>query len=360
LHKVIEIGHERVPKTAAAVKLHAMGNRSSHHDGSEDAPSGVELTWEQRVENALGKKKAGRKFKSKQQRLSIKAEQFAFGDAGAAHVAERLERRAQDGAVLSQLTMIEIENSNVRDEGAVALGTALTRCLAHPEASGDARDDEGAVLPALEMVSLRWNGLTTVGLTSIAVAIAGSHVSVLRLGINQRIDLKQVHGSDEEHETADALTRLCCDGALEELELSNCVKLRDEGATMMAQVLRSRGCTLRRLDLGSTNVGDTGASALAESLSSNTVLEELNLSGNNIGDAGARAFVDVLGSRASPVFLKKLNLRGNEYDEDMVLPLRRAGESAGCAVSADVEHMGNQGEARQDEKQTYTKSAAKE
>ena len=48
------------------------------------------------------------------------------------------------------------------------------------------------------------------------------------------------------------------------------------------------------LDLYDNNIGDEGATALAEALKENTTLTTLNLASNKIGDEGATALAEAL------------------------------------------------------------------
>lgn len=74
----------------------------------------------------------------------------------------------------------------------------------------------------------------------------------------------------------------------------------DVGAVAIAEVLRS-GSAIRRLSLRDNRISDAGAEAIAEALATNSALEELDLWGNALGDQGRRA---LLASAKCKVFLE--------------------------------------------------------
>ena len=67
----------------------------------------------------------------------------------------------------------------------------------------------------------------------------------------------------------------------------------DDGATALAEALKSN-TALATLYLYFNNIGVTGAIALAEVLKNNTALTTLYLTSNNIGDDGAIALAEAL------------------------------------------------------------------
>jgi len=67
----------------------------------------------------------------------------------------------------------------------------------------------------------------------------------------------------------------------------------DEGATAIAEALKTN-TTLTELDIRLNGIDDEGATAIAEALKTNTTLTILNISYNNIGDAGAQAIAKAL------------------------------------------------------------------
>ena len=77
--------------------------------------------------------------------------------------------------------------------------------------------------------------------------------------------------------------------------------------------LRDNDASLTILGLNSNQIGNAGASALADALRVNTSLTELNLYNNQIGDAGATALADALKLNTS---LTTLNLNSNQIGDD--------------------------------------------
>jgi len=67
----------------------------------------------------------------------------------------------------------------------------------------------------------------------------------------------------------------------------------DEGAIALAKALKDNE-TLLKLEIHCNSIGDEGAEALTEMLKVNTTLKTLNLYGNKIGDEGAKALANAL------------------------------------------------------------------
>eukprot|EP00958_Prasinococcus_capsulatus_P015233 scaffold1621_cov350-Prasinococcus_capsulatus_cf.AAC.23 len=86
--------------------------------------------------------------------------------------------------------------------------------------------------------------------------------------------------------------------------------MSDDGACRMAEVLRSSKCQLRSLDLTENGLGNKGAVALAEALTSNAkgTLKTLRLGGNEVGESGGVALAEALNSNRT---LSELFLEGN-------------------------------------------------
>ena len=64
-----------------------------------------------------------------------------------------------------------------------------------------------------------------------------------------------------------------------------------------------RAGTVTEVYLGSANLGDAGATQLADAMGTNTSVKELNLMSNEIGEAGATQLADALRTNTS---VKKL------------------------------------------------------
>ena len=67
----------------------------------------------------------------------------------------------------------------------------------------------------------------------------------------------------------------------------------NEGAIALAKALKDNE-TLLKLEIHCNSIGDEGAEALSEMLKVNTTLKTLNLYGNKIGDEGAKALAESL------------------------------------------------------------------
>ena len=70
-------------------------------------------------------------------------------------------------------------------------------------------------------------------------------------------------------------------------------QIGDKGATAIAEALKVNGA-LTVLGLENNKIGPSGATAIAEALKVNGALTELSLGGNRIGDQGATAIADAL------------------------------------------------------------------
>ena len=93
---------------------------------------------------------------------------------------------------------------------------------------------------------------------------------------------------------------------IETLNLQRC-NIGDAGASFLAETLKSN-TSLKTVNLDVNNIGDEGAWTLAEALKANTTLKELNLFCNNIGDESAQVFAEALKINTT---LKVLNLGDN-------------------------------------------------
>lgn len=96
--------------------------------------------------------------------------------------------------------------------------------------------------------------------------------------------------------------------------------LGDLGASILADGIGSRVLNLQTLDLGFNNIGDEGCAALCQAISGR--LHTLYLAGNVIGEDGAIAIADLLRRRGSS--LQKLYLTGNLLGPDGVKAITEA------------------------------------
>jgi hypothetical protein len=98
------------------------------------------------------------------------------------------------------------------------------------------------------------------------------------------------------------------------LDSSSCNIKGRSGAEALGESL-SVNTVLERWDLGNNLLGDTGAAAIAGGLASNTALRSLNLAHNRIGPVGAAALADALRRNTA---LTWLNLDSNRIHDDGV------------------------------------------
>ena len=77
-----------------------------------------------------------------------------------------------------------------------------------------------------------------------------------------------------------------------------------------------RAGTVTEVDLQWQEIGDAGATQLADALGTNTSVEKLYLYGNSIGEAGATQLADALGTNTS---VEKLWLNGNSIGNELRL-----------------------------------------
>ena len=87
--------------------------------------------------------------------------------------------------------------------------------------------------------------------------------------------------------------------SLSSLDLNYCGDIGDAGATALAEVLRT-STTLNSLGLwNNPGIGNPSVTSLCEALKVNTTLSSLNLSGTGISDAGVLSLVEVLKTNTS-------------------------------------------------------------
>ena len=134
----------------------------------------------------------------------------------------------------------------------------------------------------------------------------------------QMLDIRSVF-IDNEKMAAGALGKaLTVNKTLVELRLSNNGGV--EFSYPLANALRVNS-SLKTLNLSSTNVNDSGATALASTLESNCTLRVLNLNGCHVGRLGAIALAQMLLQNGE---LKELYLSGNPICETGVQALLNA------------------------------------
>ena len=112
---------------------------------------------------------------------------------------------------------------------------------------------------------------------------------------------------------------LTANTSLTRLDLSG-NNIGDPGATLLAQVLQTN-LTLENVGLSRILMGDAGASALAKALTVNTSLTRLDLSNNIIGDPGAISLAKALETNST---LANLNLSWIQMGDAGVISLAKA------------------------------------
>ena len=116
-----------------------------------------------------------------------------------------------------------------------------------------------------------------------------------------------------------------------DVQLSFCT-IGDEGARMISKELLADGCAVENLNLYQSDIGDAGASALAEALRSNTVLERIYLDANKITDVGAMALAE--GLRANNT-LTILGIEGNPIGDAGTRAIADALADKGVTIHTD-------------------------
>ncbi len=106
-----------------------------------------------------------------------------------------------------------------------------------------------------------------------------------------------------------------------EVILVNCC-IGDEGAEILANTLNTS--ILRNLVLDFNRISDSGAMALAGSLSKCRVVQEVSIECNSIGDSGATALADALVYCNS---LRRLDLQGNSLGDKGAVAIAKAAKS---------------------------------
>jgi Ran GTPase-activating protein (RanGAP) involved in mRNA processing and transport len=134
---------------------------------------------------------------------------------------------------------------------------------------------------------------------------AKGHASLWSLSLNNADEL-------EENAAAAIGDFISNAPALEVLDLAGC-NMGNNGVRQLLNGLPKR--TLTQLNLSDTQIGDTGASALAAAISENGTLSTLDLAMNDIGEAGARALVVALETNTS---LRNLDIRYNKIGNGAV------------------------------------------
>ena len=221
-----------------------------------------------------------------------------IGAEGAAYLADAF------GSPGSHVTELDLASNGLGDEGAAAIGAALSTS------------------PSLTILSLEGNDIRVDG-------VSPSFGDSLRVNTQlERLVLRlNKVGSAGVVAIADGCAENPASGLLSIDLFGN--GLGDTAAEALAAALRAPGVQLQELGLAKNTIGNEGATALAQALESNAALplRTLILAGNQIGDIGAAALLKAL--KANTV-LTTLDVRQHtspgmknlgEYTRNIPLPL---------------------------------------
>ncbi|XP_078381804.1 uncharacterized protein LOC144664463 isoform X9 [Oculina patagonica] len=224
-----------------------------------------------------------------------------ISESGASSLAKALQTNCT-------LTYLDLQENAIGDSGATALGKALqsNHWLTHLYLKGNEIDDRGAKALAK---ALQPGAIFTQSNPDQQTYAEDSGVAEVHFS---RVKAIQSDGT--------------CSTQLTHLDLSG-NKISSEGATALADALQSNR-VLERLDLSSNKIDCSGAAALAKALRPNRILTHLDLKSNDIGDLGALEFAETLEYNFT---LAVLNLTSNPIGEVGVENLRLADQST-CTV----------------------------
>ena len=110
-------------------------------------------------------------------------------------------------------------------------------------------------------------------------------------------------------------------------------KLGNEGAKELSQILLTKGCRLRSLNLGGNGIADEGATAIGHSLKSNQSLVFLKLTLNSIGPQGARGLAAGFTENHS---LLSVELGWNNIENEGAKALARSLETNASITKIDL------------------------
>ena len=223
-----------------------------------------------------------------------------IGDAGAAELAKCVDLPT------SKLTKLDVDRNRIGDAG----GRALAQAIATPHCK-------------LTGLDLRDNKIGDAGASAIAVASVSSNITGIDLSSNQLGDI-----GAEAFSTAIRNSR----SSLKELRLWG---NRISGAAMAAvtvslKIARSLDSETRKLDFEGTDVGDDEAVELSEAIKSRGgTLRTINLGHNRIGDRGVAALAQAF----EVLNVTTLDLRHNDIGDVGAAALARAIESVNCTIT---------------------------
>lgn len=111
------------------------------------------------------------------------------------------------------------------------------------------------------------------------------------------------------------------------------IEISSKGIEALSEWIGSSSCSLTRLFIRSTSMGDKGARAIADALETNTSLRELSLTGSNITAVGAASLGRALVENDT---LSRLSLAHNRIGVEGVTALARGIQQAMAITSLNV------------------------
>ena len=196
------------------------------------------------------------------------------------------------------LEVLNLNQNGIGNDGAWKLAPALnglsslvSLSLTKNQIGDDGASEIGRQLPTLlEVLDLSDNDVADVGVEAIAAAVANSQVTKLLLANNKIGNAGAIALGQAE----------TLSGCLEEIDLSK-NEIGDEGATALAEGLGGRkNSTLTKLSLKDNRIGDAGAGAFVEHLDHNQTLTNLVLSGNDDISSARLRILDMLLKHRTP------------------------------------------------------------
>jgi Ran GTPase-activating protein (RanGAP) involved in mRNA processing and transport len=175
----------------------------------------------------------------------------------------------------------------------------------------------GFRLAELQRLSLRQNQLEEGGAKSLARILRRSSIKSLSIGSN-------AIGASGFRAISNTLIEHAAVSTLRELRLDDCDLEADVGASLNALLLSH---PLERLILEGNDLGDVGASAIAQSLSQNSRLQALSLTACDIGEVGMRSIGAALEINSS---LRVLELSQNPGGDSGAQSILKALETNGA------------------------------
>ncbi|XP_068686880.1 protein NLRC3-like [Montipora foliosa] len=110
-------------------------------------------------------------------------------------------------------------------------------------------------------------------------------------------------------------------GSLLEIQRFICLRSLDENSVAVLAHALETNSTLKLLDLGNDNIGDSGAAALTKAMEINSTLTRLDLPGNGISDSGAAALAKAMERNST---LAWLDLSRNKIGKSGAAALAKA------------------------------------